>query len=99
MCMSCCHGLNIKTCIISILIVFTIIGNVNAVCYICMLGRLHHRKLGATDPKKFQGGRFDVEPGGNVAATDIIDTFAQCSSKLQNMLGVHCALSACGDNN
>jgi len=45
--------------------------------------------------KKFQGGRFDVEPGGNVAATDIIDTFAQCSSKLQNMLGVHCVLSAC----
>ena len=59
----------------------------------------------------FRGGRFDVEPGGNVfeknicsgrdvmdslAATDIIDTFAQCSSKLQNMLGVHCA---CGDNN
>ena len=49
--------------------------------------------------KNFRG-RFDVEPGGgNVAATDIIDTFAQCSSKLQNMLGVHCALSACGDNN
>ena len=23
---------------------------------------------------------------------------AQCSSKLQNMLGVHCALSVCGDN-
>ena len=35
----------------------------------------------------------------SLAATDIIDTFAQCSSKLQNMLGVHCALSACGDNN
>jgi len=29
----------------------------------------------------------------------IIDTFAQCLSKLQNMLGVHCALSASGDNN
>ena len=28
-------------------------------------GRLHHRKLGANAPKKFQGGgRFDVEPGG-----------------------------------
>ena len=31
-------------------------------------GRLHHRKLGANAPKKFQGGgRFDVEPGGNVS--------------------------------
>ena len=35
----------------------------------------------------------------SLAATDIIDTFAQCLSKLQNMLGVHCALSACDDNN
>ena len=33
-----------------------------------MQGRLHHRKLGANAPKKFQGGgRFDVEPGGDVS--------------------------------
>ena len=89
----------------------------------CSQGRLHHRKLGANAPKKFQGGIFDVELGGNVfeknicrpaaviflaylinklseqKTAHIIDTFAQCLSKLQNMLGVHCALSASGDNN
>ena len=42
---------------------------------------------------------FERDVMDSLAATDIIDTFAQCSSKLQNMLGVHCAPSACGDNN
>jgi len=35
-------------------------------------GRLHHRKLGANAPKKISGGgRFDVEPGGNVFEKNI----------------------------
>ena len=41
----------------------------------CNQGRLHHRKLGANAPKKFQGGgRFDVEPGGDVFEKKYLQT-------------------------